>query len=132
MRKLVFVFLTFLLGAGSAAADVSGKWRGSASVQLPDGQAQVAPISAEIKQQDKSLTGSTGKDGEQQYAIEKGKIEDGKLSFEFTAPEEDEPSGKRTYTLRLKVVSDTQPEGEFEAMANGSKLTGKVTLARVK
>jgi len=132
MRKLVVLFMAFMLGAAWATAgDVSGKWRGSASVKLPDGD-QAVPISAEFKQQDKSVTGTTGKDGEEQYAIEKGKIEDGKLIFEFTAPEEDEPSGKRTYTLRLNVVSDSQLEGEFEAMANGGKIMGKVTLTRAK
>jgi len=132
MRRLVFLVVTFMLSAAWATTgDVSGKWRGSASVKLPDGD-QVVPISAEFKQQDKSVTGTTGKDGEEQYAIDKGKIDDGKLSFEFTAPEEDEPSGKRTYTLRLNVVSDTQLEGEFEAMANGGKMVGKVVLTRAK
>ena len=132
MRTLVLLFMTVLLCAAFATAgDVSGKWRGSAAVKLPDGD-QLVAISAEFKQQDKSVTGTTGKDGEEQYAIEKGRIEDGKLNFEFTAPEEDEPSGKRTYTLRLNIISDTQLEGEFEAMANGAKMVGKVTLTRAR
>ena len=133
MRILVSCAVTLLLlgTLALAAADVSGKWRGSAAVKLPDGD-HVVPMSAEFKQQGKSVTGTTGKDGEEQYAIEKGKIEDGKLICEFTAPEEDESSGKRTYTLRLNIISDTQLEGEFEAMANGEKMTGKVTLARAK
>lgn len=101
-------------------------------MQMPDGQSMVVPVSAEFKQQDKSLTGTTGKDGEEQYAIERGKIEEGNLSFEFTAPEEDEPSGKRTYTMRLKIVSDAKLDGEFEAMANGTKMVGKVMLTRTK
>jgi len=132
MKMLMCCTTLLLLPVLAAAADVSGKWRGSASVQMPDGQSMVVPVSAEFKQQDKSLTGTTGKDGEEQYAIERGKIEEGNLSFEFTAPEEDEPSGKRTYTMRLKIVSDAKLDGEFEAMANGTKMVGKVMLTRTK
>ena len=90
------------------------------------------PVSAEFKQQDKSVSGATGKEGEEQFAIEKGQIDGGKLSFEFTAPEQDEASGKRLYTMRLNVVSESQLEGEFDFLANGAKVTGKVTLARAK
>jgi len=90
------------------------------------------PISAEFKQQDKSVNGTTGKDGEEQYTIEKGTIDGNKVTFQFTAPEEDEPSGKRTYTLRLNIISDTQLEGEFDFVMNDAKMTGQVKLARAK
>lgn len=103
-------------------------------IKTPElGESQVVlPVSAEFKQQDKSVSGSIGKEGQEQYPIEKGAIESSKLSFEFTAPEEDEASGKRTYTVRLNVVSETQLEGELEFTTNGAKVTGKMTLARAK
>jgi hypothetical protein len=132
MRKLILPAAAFFLLAGFARADVSGKWRGSAEMKTPDGESLVVPISAEFKQQDKLVTGSTGKEGEEQYPIDKGQIEGAKLSFEFTAPEAGEDSGKRTYTLRLNVISDTELRGEFDALANGTKLIGKVKLARAK
>jgi hypothetical protein len=132
MRKLFVSMAAFFAMACFAKADVSGKWRGSAEMKTPDGESLVIPISAELKQQDKSVSGTTGKEGEEQYAIEKGQIDGGKLSFEFTAPEQDEASGKRVYTLRLNVVSESQLEGEFDFLANGTKVTGKVTLARTK
>ncbi len=122
----------FFFLAGFAMADVSGKWRGSAEFKTPEGESMVVPISAEFKQQDKSVNGTTGKEGEEQYPIEKGQIDGGKLSFEFTAPEGDEESGQRKYTLRLNVISESQLQGEFEFLTNGTKMTGKVTLARAK
>ena len=49
-----------------------------------------------------------------------------------TAPEADEESGHRKYTLRLNVVSESQLQGEFDFVTNGNKVIGKVTLARAK
>ena len=132
MRKVILSVAAFFLLAGFAQADVSGKWNGSAEVKTPDGESMVVRISAEFRQQDKSLSGTTGKQGEEQYPIEKGQIDGGKLSFEFTAPEGDEESGKRLYTMRLNVVSESQLEGEFDFLMSGAKMTGKVTLARAK
>jgi hypothetical protein len=131
MRKLYLPLAAFLLLAGVALADVSGKWSGTAELQTPDG-AQALPVTAEFKQQDKSVSGTVGKAGEEQYEIQKGMLDGGKLSFEFVAPEEDEASGKRLYTMRLNVISDTQLQGEFDFLANGSKVTGKLTLTRAK
>jgi hypothetical protein len=131
MRKLYLPLAAFLLLAGIARADVSGKWSGSAEVQTPDG-AHALPVTAVFKQQDQSVSGTIGKEGEEQYPIEKGTLDNAKLTFEFTAPEEDEASGKRLYTMRLNVLSDSQLQGEFDFVTNGTKVTGKVTLARAK
>ncbi|HLN01800.1 MAG TPA: hypothetical protein VK335_21100 [Bryobacteraceae bacterium] len=131
MRKLILPVATFFFLAAFAMADVSGKWSGSAELQTPDGT-QTIPITAEFKQQDKSVSGTTGKEGEEQYPIEKGQIDGSKLIFEFTAPEGDEDSGKRTYNLRLNVISESQLQGEFDFLANGTKVTGMVKLARAK
>jgi hypothetical protein len=132
MRKLILPVAAFVLSAGIVMADVSGKWRGSAEFKTPDGESMAVPTSAEFKQQDKSLSGTTGKEGEEQYPIEKGQIDGDKLTFEFTAPEANEDSGKRTYTLRLHVTGEPQLQGEFDFLVNGAKMTGKVTLARAK
>lgn len=132
MRKLILASATFLLLTVYARADINGKWSGSAEVKTPEDESLVLPVSAEFKQQDKSVSGTIGKEGEEQYPIEKGALDAGKLSFEFTAPEGDEESGKRTYTVRLNVVSEAQLQGEVEFTANGAKVTGKLTLARAK
>jgi hypothetical protein len=114
------------------AADVSGKWSGSAELKTPDGDSQTIPVHAEFKQQGKAVTGAIGKEAADQWPIAKGKIEDGKINFEFEAPEGDEASGKRLYTVRLAVVSETQLQGEFEFETDANKITGKLTLAREK
>jgi hypothetical protein len=133
MRILMGAALALLLITPFVrAADVTGKWSGSAELKTPDGDAQVLPVQAEFKRQDKSLSGSIGKAGDQQWPIAKGKIEDGKINFEFEAAEGDEASGKRLYTVRLTVVSETQLQGEFDFAADGNKVTGKLTLTREK
>jgi hypothetical protein len=131
MRKLCLPVAAFLLLAGVALADVSGKWSGTAEVPTPDGPHEI-PVTAEFKQQDKSVSGTVGQAGEEQYEIQKGMLDGGKLSFEFVAPEEEEASGKRLYTMRLNVISDTQIQGEFDFVTNGAKVTGKVMFARAK
>ena len=131
MRKLFLPLAAFLLLAASARADVSGKWSGTAELQTPDGLMSL-PISAEFKQQEKTVRGTIGKQGEEQFPIEKGALDNGKLTFEFTAPEEEEASGHRTYTMRLNSTGDAQLQGEFDFVTNGQKVTGKITLARAK
>jgi hypothetical protein len=127
---LLMPVLALLLTAPFArAADISGKWSGTAELKPPDGDAQVVAVKAEFKQTDRTLAGSTGKAGEEQWPIAKGKVEDGKISFEFTAPEGD---AMRLYTVRLAVLSETQLQGEFSVDAEGNKLTGKLTLNREK
>ena len=131
MRKLILPVAAFLMLAPFAMADVSGKWNGSAEIETPDGK-QSIPISAEFRQQDKAVNGTIGKQGEEQYPIEKGAVEGGKLTFEFTAPEEDEASGKRLYRMRLNVASESELQGEVEFAMNDEKVTAKVTLTRAK
>jgi len=131
MRKLILPLAAFVLSAGIVMADVSGKWSGSAELETPDGTQKI-PISAEFKQKDKSVSGTTGKEGDEQYPIEKGLFDGNKVTIEFTAPEADEESGHRKYTLRLNVVSESQLQGEFDFVTNGNKVIGKVTLARAK
>jgi uncharacterized protein involved in outer membrane biogenesis len=97
-----------------------------------DGDTQTIPVHAELKQQGKAVTGTIGKEAEQRFPIDKGKIEDGKITFECEAPEGDESSGKRLYTVRLSVISETQLQGELEFEADGNKVTGKLTLTREK
>ncbi len=133
MRLLTGPILTLLLIAPFArAADVSGKWNGTAELKTPDGEAVTLPVHAELKQQGRAVTGTIGKEVEQHFPIANGKIEDGKINFEFEAPEGDEASGKRLYTVQLAVVSETQLQGEFEFETDGNKINGKLALAREK
>jgi hypothetical protein len=132
MRRLILLIAAFLMLAPFALADVSGKWSGTAEVKMLEGEAMVLPVRAELKQHDKSVSGSIGKEGEEQYPIEKGINDGGKLSFEFTAPEAEEESGERKYLVRLNVVSESQLQGDIDFVVFGTKVTGKVTLTRAK
>lgn len=129
MKRLITNVSLLLLLAGLANADISAKWKGSGEVQTPDGQTQTVSVSAELKQQGSAVTGTIGKEGEERYSIEKGKVEDKTITFEFQAPED---SQMRLYTVKLTIVNDTQLQGSFEFQAEDNKVTGKLTLAKVQ
>jgi hypothetical protein len=123
------MLLMLLTGPLASASDITGDWSGSAELKSPDGQAMVLDVHATFKQANGAVTGTIGKEEDDQYPIDNGKIEDNKITFEFTAPEGTEP---RLYTVRLTVVNETQLQGEFEFKAGDDKVTGKLTLTRAK
>jgi hypothetical protein len=130
IRRMASAVLAVLLLAPLVnAADVTGGWAGSAELKTPDGESQSIPVQAEFKQQNGEITGTIGKEAEDHFPIEKGKIEDNKLTFEFTAPE---GSGTRLYTVTLTVVSATQLQGEFGFKVEDNTITGKFNLTRNK
>jgi len=124
-KLLMSVFLLLAPLAGSAA-DVSGKWTGSMDIKTPDGQAQSMPVRAELKQDGKSVTGTAGREGEEQYPIQKGTIEDKKFTFEVQAPD-------GNYEVSLTVVGESQLQGEVTFNdRDGNKQTASITFTREK
>jgi len=94
-------------------------------LKTPDGQAQSMPVRAEFKQDGKSVTGTAGREGDEQLTIEKGTIENNKFTFEVQAPD-------GTYAASL-TVSDAQLQGEVTFNdPDGNKQTAKLTLTRDK
>jgi hypothetical protein len=125
MGKLVLSLFLLLLPL-TAAADVSGKWSGSMDITAPDGTAQSTPVTAEFKQDGKTITGTAGREGDDQLTIEKGLLDGDTLTFEVEAPD-----GKYSVTLRL--VSDSKLQGETTFNdPNGNKLTAKLAFERAK
>ena len=128
-RLRIFVLFMVLMAPFVSAADVSGKWSGSLEFKPPDGQSQIVPAYAEFKQKGDSVTGAVWKDAEDQFRIQKGKIDGNRITFEFTAPEGSEDSAL-IHTVQLTVVSETQLQGEMEFENGGSKFTAKLTFKR--
>ncbi len=91
-----------------------------------DGTTATMPVTAEFKQDGKSVTGTAGREGDEQLALQKGTIEDTKFTFEISAPD-------GTYDVTLTVVSDSQLEGGVEHTdADGNKQNAKISFARAK
>ena len=126
MGKLLMSLFLLAAPLALAAGDVSGKWTGSMDMTTPDGQAQSMPVTAEFKQDGASVTGTAGREGDEQLPIEKGTVDGEKITFEVHAPD-------GAYTVSLTVVSDSQLKGDVTfADQDGNKATAKLTFTRAK
>jgi len=118
----LFVAATLLFGAG-----VAGKWSGTAEVKLPDGETRTYNLQANFSQSGEDVSGSIGREYEGDgIAIQKGKMQGARLSFEVTPPESMTPV---KFKLELKGEN---LEGSLNGEADGSPLSGRVALARSK
>lgn len=125
MGKLLLSLCLLLLPL-TAAADVSGKWSGSMDIKTPDGTVQSTPVTAEFKQDGKTVTGTAGREGDDQLTIENGLLDGGTLTFDVEAPD-----GK--YSVSLKLVGDSKLQGETTfSDPQGNKLTAKLAFERAK
>jgi hypothetical protein len=114
------VAFTFL----SNASDVSGKWTGTAEVKLPEGETRVYSVYAEFSQNGEDVSGTIGSEPEEQIAIQQGKIQGTKFSFEVTPPESLDPV---KFQLEVK---ESRLEGELKGRADRGPISGTVTLSR--
>ena len=128
----VFLAILFSLTTPFAlAADVSGKWYGALEFKGEDGQTQTAPAHADLKQENKLVTGKIWKEGGQQFEINDGQVSGNDISFRFSAPEgEDEQI--LIHSVKLTLVSATEMQGTLDFDASGQKFNGKLTLIREK
>jgi len=125
MRALLLTLVILLAPLAARAADVSGKWSGSMDMKGPDGQPQSMAVTAEFKQDGKAVTGTAGREGDDQLTVQKGTIDGDALTFEVEAPD-------GVYSVSLKVVGDHQLKGEVNfSDQSGNKQTASLTLNKV-
>jgi len=74
-------------------------------MKAPDGAAQSMPVTAEFRQDGKAVTGTAGREGDEQLAIQRRTIEDNKFTFEVQAPD-------GVYAVSLTVIGDSQLQGD--------------------
>jgi hypothetical protein len=123
--------LLLLTTSFALAVDVSGKWNGVLEFKSEDGQTQTAPAHADLKQQNKVVTGKVWKQGDQQFEIEQGQVSENEISFKFSAPEgEDEQV--LVHSVKLTLGSPTEMQGTLEFDASGKRFSGKLTFTREK
>jgi hypothetical protein len=98
------------------AAEVSGKWAGTAEFVNRDARARSTPILIALKQSGDDITGTAGPTGEMQQEIRNGKVAGDKLKFEIA-----DPGG-------TAVVELTIGEGTLKGEAKGTREYGVVTM----
>ena len=83
MRTLLcFLMLTALTSIALADANVTGKWSGSFNTMGPNGEARESTALLVLKQTGPDITGTAGPTEDEQFAIQKGKIEGDKVTLE--------------------------------------------------
>jgi hypothetical protein len=127
MNRRTFLFsgsVLLLAPVLMAADDLTGKWSGSFVITFSDGGTKDAGAFMDLKQKGAELTGTAGESPDKQWAIQKGKIEGNKITFEVQT---DEPLVK----FELALV-DGHLKGEAKAEHEGKSLKAAVDMQRQK
>ena len=123
MKRLAgVVCVIFLLLSVAMAAEVTGKWSGSFVINGPDGGTKDSEAYMDLKQNGTELTGTAGPSLDKQWAIQKGKVEGDKLTFEVQS---DGPLIKFELTL-----SNDHLKGEAKAEHDGQSMKATIDLQR--
>jgi len=117
---LLVLFPALTLGA---AADVTGKWVGTAEFKTSEGEVRGDPAMMIFKQEGEKLTGTVGPHDAEQFPISNGKVEGDRLSFEVVLA-----SG--TARVEMKIEGDELKGEGKQTRADGSVRTAKLSLKR--
>src|SRR5262245_8758499 len=98
MKRLAIAMLLSSLCV--SAADVSGRWTGTAEATRDDGSTTTNEATFSLKQEGKTVTG-TGGGTEESFPVRKGTIDGNILTLEFDAGE------RGVFKLTLTVNGDT-------------------------
>src|SRR5260370_39666382 len=122
------IFVGFLLMLGmtlsATAADVNGKWSGSFSVTGPDGEVKDDTAFLVLKQNGSEITGTVGPREEDQFPIQKGKIEGDKITLEAAA--------KGSVIKFDLVLAGDHIKGDANGTHDGETMKAKLDVTRVK
>ena len=124
LAALAVVLLT-MVPTQAQTGNLTGKWTGTLTRTAPDGRTQSIDFMFDLKQKDKVLTGTAGRNAERQWSIEKGAVEGSDVTFRVQQPD----GPLRTFTL--KVVKG-RLQGEMLAELSGQSFTAKVDVGRDK
>lgn len=117
MKHLLLIFCTAL---ALSAADATGKWTGTLTIDTQSDQPR--PAHLVLKQDGGKLTGTAGPNAGEQHAIQNGKAEDGTLTFELS-------QGESIMRFTLKLEGD-EMKGGITREREGLKETAKLSVKR--
>jgi hypothetical protein len=125
-RHVGVLSLMLLLVTVSMAADnnLTGKWSGNLIVTSADGEKKDDGIFLVLKENGTDLTGTAGPNQEQQFPIQKGKIEGTKLIFEVQSPK---------FLINFDLtLTDGHLKGEAKIEHEGETRKAVVDLQKLK
>lgn len=125
MKALLSIFLLAVFALTAVAdTDVTGKWSGSFKVTAPNGESKDDTAFLVLKQNGSEITGTVGPTEDQQFPIQKGKIEGDRITIE--ADHEGNP-----IKLTLMVAAD-HIKGEATISHEGETANATLDVTRVK
>lgn len=124
MKTLICLLL--LTGLTLSAGELTGKWSGKFDITTPDGELKPDSAVMNLKLDGTKVTGTAGPNEDQQWAIRKGKLEAGELTFEVV-PDGDEDKGLLVFDL---VFDGDTIRGTVSGHDGDNKLSAKVDLKR--
>jgi hypothetical protein len=120
---LCFLVLAVLACAAVADVDVTGKWSGSFNMTGPDGDKEGTAVLI-LKQSGTEITGTVGPSEDEQFTIQKGKIDGDKITLE---------ADHNGHTMKIDLVlADNRITGEAQMEAEGQTLKAKIDVSRAK
>lgn len=120
MKHLILLALTAMT---MLASDATGTWTGTFVISRPDG-GQDRNAHLILKQDGTKLTGTAGPSAEDQHVIDKGKAENGKLTFVIANEEA---------VMEFTLMQDgDEIKGEIKRERDGATETAKLSVKRVK
>src|SRR5579883_1764747 len=126
MRKLALALALFLqsFAAWTAGADVTGKWTGTFVMDGAKDGARESAVILNLKQDGSVLSGTAGPTEDQQWPVEKGRVEGdrGHLEVQSSGP---------LLKFDLALASD-HLKGDAHISANGQELSAKVDAQRAR
>jgi hypothetical protein len=125
MRTLLcFLVLAALAGVAMADVDVTGKWSGSFNATNPNGETKESTALLVLKQTGTAITGTVGPNEDEQFAIQKGKIDGDKITLEV-----DHEGNTMAFSLVLTAGRIT---GEAQMSREGQAMKAKIDVSRAK
>jgi len=124
MKILVCFLLMLGMTLSATAADVNVKWSGSFNITGPDGEVKEDTAFLVLKQNGAELTGTVGPREEEQFPIEKGKIEGDKITLEASA--------KGSVIKFELVLAGDHIKGDANGTHDGDAMKAKLDVTRVK
>jgi hypothetical protein len=121
---LCLLILACLAGIASADVNVTGKWSGSFNLTGPNGETKESSALLLLKQNGADISGTVGPSEDEQYAIQKGKVEGDKITLEVD---------HEGHTIKFDLVlAADRITGEANLSREGETAKAKIDVTRAK
>jgi hypothetical protein len=116
--------LVVFAGVALADVNVTGKWSGTFNAAEPNGEARESTALLVLTQSGRDITGTVGPNADEQFPIQKGKIDGDKITLEVD-------HDGHTMTFNLVLAAD-RITGEAQMARDGETRTAKIDVSRMK